>query len=246
MLKLVSRNVRLAAPATCCAALALSVLVWHGPPAAAQGTETAPSSAASSAKKAGGSKQPGASSRAATDAVIHPTWNELTAAQRETLKPLKGSWNELDDARKRKWLAISQNYAKLSETEQTKLQERMTEWAALSAKQRTRARLGFAETKELTPEQKEERWQAYQALSIDEKRALARSAVKTPAGAAAAIKPVPAHKLAVNPATAPASHAGAALPPKDPARHVLGSASMPRVNSNTLLPKPAASVAKNP
>lgn len=207
----------------------------------------APQASASSPRKAT-TKSPsaGVGARAAAETVTHPTWNELTAAQRTALQPLKTGWNEMDDARKRKWLAISQSYAKLPEAEQAKLQERMTEWVALSAKQRTRARLGFAETKELTPEQKEERWQAYQALSIEEKRALARSAVKTPAGAAAAVKPVPAHKLAVTPAAAPASRAGAALPPKDPARHVLGSTAMPGVNRNTLLPKTAASATKTP
>jgi hypothetical protein len=170
-----------------------------------------------------------------------PTWKELTAEQRKSLRPLEDTWNEMDEPRKRKWLAISQNYPKLSATEKEKVQERMSEWTALSAQQRTRARLSFAETKELTAEQKEERWQAYQALSGEEKRALARAASQPPAGAAAAIKPVPAHKLAVAAPVRPASSAVLALPPKNTGKQVLGSASAPKVNRNTLLPKPSAS-----
>ncbi|MES2423806.1 MAG: DUF3106 domain-containing protein [Pseudomonadota bacterium] len=171
-----------------------------------------------------------------------PSWKELTAAQRKSLKPLEDSWNDMDEPRKRKWLAISQNYPKLSAAEKEKVQERMSEWTALSAQQRTRARLSFAETKELTAEQKEERWQAYQALSGEEKRALARAASQPPTGAAAAIKPVPAHKLAVAPPVKPAaSSAVLALPAKNTGKQVLGSTSVPKVNRNTLLPKPPAS-----
>ena len=52
----------------------------------------------------------------------------------------------------------------MSGAEQAKLHSRMTEWAALSPQQRTQARLNFAETKQLSPDDKKAKWEAYQAL----------------------------------------------------------------------------------
>src|SRR6476469_1299036 len=39
-----------------------------------------------------------------------PQWQELTATQREILKPLMSTWNTLTSAHKNKWIALSQNY----------------------------------------------------------------------------------------------------------------------------------------
>lgn len=171
------------------------------------------------------------------------SWKQLSSAQRLALAPLASSWNAISEAQKSKWLALSQNFAKLSEAEQGKLHERMTDWTTLSPQQRTRARLNFAETKDLTPEEKEARWQAYQALSSDEKKSLARSAPSSFRGAAAAVKPVPAYKLATTPARPPADPlAGDVTSPVRP-RVLLGTT---QLNKNTLLPKPAASAAQRP
>lgn len=80
---------------------------------------------------------------------------------------------------------------------------RMSEWVALSPQQRAEARLNFAKTRELskqlTPEEKKAKWQAYQALSPEEKQKLAAKASSKPAGAATAVKPVARQKLAVIP-----------------------------------------------
>ena len=171
------------------------------------------------------------------------SWKQLTPAQRRALAPLAGSWNTISEVQKSKWLALSQNFAKLSATEQGKLHERMTDWTTLSPQQRTRARLNFAETKDLTPEEKEARWQAYQALSTDEKKSLARGAPSSFRGAAAAVKPVPAYKLATTPARPPVDpQTGAVTSPVRP-RVLLGTT---QLNKNTLLPKPAASAAQRP
>ena len=171
------------------------------------------------------------------------TWKQLTQDQRRALAPLSSSWNSISEVQKSKWLALSQNFAKLSEAEQSKLHDRMTDWTTLSPQQRTRARLNFAETKDLTPEEKEARWQAYQALSSEEKKSLARAAPSGFRGAAAAVKPVPAYKLATTPAS----------PPADPLTSVVTSPVRPRVllgtsqlNKHTLLPQPAASAAQRP
>ncbi len=190
---------------------------------------------AASAKKAASVSGHGTTARL----VTHPIWKELTPAQQQTLKPLQSGWDTLDEPRKRKWLTMAQNYARLSPAEQAKLQERMSDWTDLSSQDRTRARLNFAETKELTAEQKEERWQAYQKLSGEEKRALAREASKDLTSAAMALKPVAPSKLALPVPARPAS--GTALLPVRPAvTPVLAAASAPRVDRKTLLPHPAA------
>jgi hypothetical protein len=75
----------------------------------------------------------------------------------------------------------------------------MSEWAALSPQQRAQARLNFGETQQLSTEEKKAKWEAYQALSPEEKRKLAESASRKPPTTAAAVKPVAPQKLATLP-----------------------------------------------
>ena len=160
-----------------------------------------------------------------------PTWQELTPAQQQSLKPLAANWVTIGEGQKRKWLAISKNYPALPLVEQAKLHSRMTEWVSLSPQQRTQARLNFAETKKLTSGEKVETWKAYQALSAEDKLKLAANATPTPSGAAAAVKPVAPQKLAAVPVT------------RQGAKHSADIASSTRthaVDNNTLLPKPSA------
>jgi len=135
-----------------------------------------------------------------------PGWVELTAAQREILKPLASTWPSLSQGHKRKWLQMAKSYPTLSVEEQAKMQGRMKEWVALTPQQRAQARLNFAKTKELsqelTAEEKQAKWQAYQSLSDEEKRKLAAKAPPRPMGAATAAKPVAPQKLATLPARA--------------------------------------------
>lgn len=173
-------------------------------------------------------------------AVSKPAWQELTPAQQQSLKPLGANWGTLSQAQKRKWLALSKNYPTLAPAEQAKLHSRMTEWVSLSQQQRTQARMNFAETKKLPPDEKAAQWQAYQALSPEEKQKLAAKATPAPAGATAAVKPVPAQKLANVPTTRNT--------PKDSAV-AANAAKLPNVHTNTLLPRspgnPESSVGKN-
>lgn len=125
-----------------------------------------------------------------------PMWAELTPDQQHALRPLAPSWNGMAEGHKRKWLAISQNFRSLSPDEQAKLQTRMTEWATLSPQQRTQARLNFAEAKRLTADERKAKWEAYQALSPEEKRKLAAGAPKKTPPTAAAVRPIPPQKLA--------------------------------------------------
>ena len=170
-----------------------------------------------------------------------PTWQELTAAQQASLKPLAANWSGIGEGQKRKWLALSKNYPSLPAPEQAKLQSRMTEWATLSQQQRTQARLNFAETKTLSPGEKTANWQAYQALSPEDRQKLAATAAPKPPGAAAAVKPVAPQKLAAVPVTRQdTKHAAEGAP---------GTTGSQAVDRNTLLPRPAsaaeAAVRKN-
>ncbi len=128
-----------------------------------------------------------------------PAWSELTPQQQQALAPLASNWNTVSVAQKHKWLEISKNYGSLNPEEQAVLNSRMHEWVLLSPRERAQARLNFGKTKELsrqlTPEEKNAKWQAYQALSPEEKRKLAAKASPEPKGAATAIKPVAPQKL---------------------------------------------------
>jgi len=183
------------------------------PPASAAARRTGVARAASAAKANG--KQP-----------TKPLWTELTEAQRQALTPLAPKWDTVSEAQKRKWLALSQNYPRMSGAEQELLHSRMTEWAALSPQQRTQARLNFGEAKQISPDDKKAKWEAYQALPPEEKRKLAAGAAKPPA-TAAAVKPVPAAKLATVP------------PPKRVVKAPRIAAGPHQVDQNTLLPQPA-------
>jgi hypothetical protein len=156
-----------------------------------------------------------------------PLWTELTPAHQQALSPLSATWNTLNEAQKRKWLALSQNYPKMSGAEQGKLHSRMSEWAALSPQQRTQARLNFGETQQISPDDKKAKWEAYQALPEEEKNRLAAKAAKAgkPPSTAAAVKPVPAEKLATVPQSKPVVKAP----------RIAGGVG--QVDQNTLLPQ---------
>ncbi|MDB5742636.1 MAG: putative transrane protein [Polaromonas sp.] len=150
-----------------------------------------------------------------------PAWSELTPIQQQALAPLASSWNAgISEPQKRKWLEISKNYRTLSPEGQATLNSRMNDWVSLSPQQRAQARLNFGQTKELskelTPEEKKAKWEAYLALSPEEKQKLAAKASPKPAGAATAVKPVAPQKLAVLPAQA-ASKPALKIAPSPPA-----------------------------
>ena len=139
---------------------------------------------------------------AATPVISLPNWQELTPQQRDSLQPLSGSWNAMADGHKRKWLAMAQNYDHMGAPEREKLHARMAEWSALKPKEREQARLNYAETRKKIPaSERAANWEAYQALSPEEKQELASKAKRKPGGAAVAVKPVPKDKLASVPVT---------------------------------------------
>ncbi len=161
-------------------------------------------------------------------------WRSLSTAQRTALAPLERDWASLGSDQQRKWIALTQNFSRMTPQERATLQGRMTEWANLTPAQRTQARLNFGEVRKVPTDERRAKWEEYQALPEEERARLARERPKPPAGAAPALRPVPAERL-VRPARPPVP----VVLPEAPA-----SAPVPaRVNRNTLLPqrpRPAA------
>ena len=134
------------------------------------------------------------------DAPQGPSWSALKASEHTALAPLEGQWSGLSGTQKRRWLALAQNFANLPKAEQDKLHSRMAEWASLSSQQRNQARLNYANAHRLGMDQKRAQWEAYQALSEEERLELAAKAAPKPLGAAPALRPVPPQKLVQIPA----------------------------------------------
>lgn len=156
------------------------------------------------AGQAHGQPAPSASARLSGTSNASPAWADLTPAERNALAPLARTWDQFSEGHKRKWIALAQNFPRLPPNEQAKLRSRMTEWAALSPRQRTDARLNFGELQQMSPDDKKAKWEAYQALSPEERRKLADGAAPKPPATAAAVRPVPAQKLATVPKPSPA------------------------------------------
>jgi len=105
-----------------------------------------------------------------------PDWSQLSDEQRRVLTPLASQWDAMDDTSRGKWAAVAAKYKRLSPQEQRRIDDRLTSWARMAPRERGEARLRFQQTRELTPEQRQQRWDAYQSLTDDERRALARQA----------------------------------------------------------------------
>lgn len=174
-----------------------------------------------------------------------PPWSQLDAEQKRALQPLVERWALLSEIQKRRWLVLAQSFAALPEAEQAKLHNRMTEWASLSAQQRNQARLNFAAANKLAPDNKRAQWEAYQALSDEEKRRLAAHAAPRPKGAATALRPVPARKLAQVPA-ATARDANPLNPPKIPRPAAAKTTNLLNPPAGSLPSEPRASTPTTP
>lgn len=151
-------------------------------------------------------------------------WNQLSAHDRAALAPLAERWGEISDVQRSKWLTIAKGFDQLPASEQQVMQARMKEWVALSPVQRNQARLNFNNLQNVSKDEKKSRWDAYQALSEEEKRKLSAGVLSPAKTAAPSPKPTASDRL-VQPTvrTLPA----AALPPRAP------------IDKNTLLPVPA-------
>lgn len=113
-----------------------------------------------------------------------PRWQELSPAQRSALKPLERDWASIDATRKQKWLEIAARYPTMPPAEQQRIATRMNEWVKLSPTERGQARLNFQASRQLTPEERQARWKAYQALTPEQRGKLAERAAPSANAAA--------------------------------------------------------------
>jgi len=171
------------------AALVVATALVSLVPAQGNAQTAAPAASTASAKPASASR---------------PLWSDLKPDQQEALQPLAPHWAGLSEAHKRKWIALSRNFSTLSPEGRSTLHSRMSDWAGLSFQQRAQARLNFAEIQRMAADERKAKWEAYQALSEDERATLARRAPPRSPGAALPLQPVPITKLAPTPAVAPA------------------------------------------
>ena len=165
----------------------------------------------------------------ASAGVSNLPWTALSAAQRESLAPLADTWNAFSDTRKRKWIAIANSLPNLSPEERQKLRERMEDWAKLSRRDREQARLNFAQSKTISKADLAANWEAYQALSTEERQRLAALAPQKPPGAAVAVKPPPVERMVPIPLTR-----------QTPASERSAFAQQMQLDRNTLLPRQSA------
>jgi hypothetical protein len=114
--------------------------------------------------------------RPAPAAAAGPAWSELTPRQQAALAPLRNEWATMDAPRREKWLELAGRFPRMSADEQARVRQRMSEWARMSPEQRGQARLNFQEARQLPPQERQSRWEAYQSLSPEQRRALAAQA----------------------------------------------------------------------
>ncbi len=122
------------------------------------------------------SAAPLAEPRMPAAAVSTLPWSALTPAQKQALASLQSDWAGIEGVRQKKWLELANRFQAMPEAERIRIQQRMAQWASLTPAKRHQVRLQFLEAQQLPAEQRQARWQEYQALSADEKQALARQA----------------------------------------------------------------------
>ena len=137
----------------------------------------------------------GSSAAPASASASNSSWQSLQSSQKKALAPLAPHWAQISHAQKNKWLAMSNNFDNLSTKEQAILHERMAEWVSLSPQQRAQARLNFNQTKTLDADAKKTQWEAYQALSPEDKKKLAAQQTTGIRGAATASQAASPNKV---------------------------------------------------
>ena len=144
------------------------------------------------APKGAAAEQPAST---ATAPASRPAWSELGSGQKAALAPLAHHWDTLTENHKRKWIAMVRNFDKLPAEEQAKMHGRMSAWAGLSTMERDQARLNYAEARKVGVDEKRARWEAYQALSDEQRDKLASSVAPKRPGVAAPARPGRAPEL---------------------------------------------------
>lgn len=109
------------------------------------------------------------------------SWGQLSPQQRAVLNPLAGSWDQLTLESRNKWIQVAHRFPSMTSDQRQRVMEKMADWAKMSPDQRRVARLNFQQAQQVQDPNKQERWQAYQALPPEERKALAARAQPVPA-----------------------------------------------------------------
>lgn len=118
-------------------------------------------------------------------------WSSLTPAARSALAPLERDWTQLSGSQKLKWVELAHRLPAMNPDQQQRIRGRMAEWARLTPAERSDARLRFIQSQRTGTgvEDREQRWDAYQALPNEQKKQFAARAAALPASATPAQKP---------------------------------------------------------
>lgn len=113
----------------------------------------------------------------APSALADAEWDRLSSFEQRMLEPLKGMWSTLPPQQRHQWRLVVDHMQARPPRQQHLLAVRIEQWARMSPEQRTRARLNFLEAAgRYTRKQRQEQWQAYQALKSRAGQAQAPSA----------------------------------------------------------------------
>ena len=106
--------------------------------------------------------------------IADGTWDGLKPNQQAILAPLESDWDYLNPESRKRWIQVANLYPKMSEQEQQRLQSRMASWSNLSQKDRRIARENYLASLKFPADKKAEAWSAYQKLSEEQKKKLAK------------------------------------------------------------------------
>jgi Protein of unknown function (DUF3106) len=107
---------------------------------------------------------------------VDKNWQLLSTQEKTILAPLASQWPGMNEQVRDKWRTVARSYSQLPPDAQARVRERMKQWSQASPKERSEARLRFQNARELPHEARQQKWQAYQALSPQTKAELAQQA----------------------------------------------------------------------
>jgi Protein of unknown function (DUF3106) len=116
-------------------------------------------------------------------------WSSLTPAQQTALQPLQDSWTSIDGVHKRKWVEIAERFPSLTAADQARIQGRMAHWAQLTPSERWQTRLNYLQAQQIQASQRSTQWEAYQALTPEQREQLAAKASAAGASGAGFSRP---------------------------------------------------------
>lgn len=126
-----------------------------------------------------------------------PQWSELSVIQKTSLKPLEKEWSTIEPNQKQKWLEVAARMPAMPLIERERIQTRMIEWGRLSPQERGQVRMAYQEAKKITTKNRQNQWQAYQALSAEQKHQLQTQAKPAKASAPKVNTPKHTNKVQV-------------------------------------------------